>query len=656
MHIVSSGGVAEALQPSLFMPLLTRLPKQRVKAQVVALSPGCVRSAMLRQNGVPVHDIAFSRRRFSASALKELNEAVHAFRPDVLQAWGHTAQFMSETIRKRCDWNPHVVWSVADTQPLPKSAGMLDRQKLKLAAKAAAKADRVVYTSEAAAAHHRRAGFPEAGYVCISPGVDAARFKPDAATRRKLREQLHVPQDAFVIGMVAPFQPEYDHGTLLKAIGELIKVHPSLYVLLAGHGVQRGNAALMAMVGGGTLGTRTQPLGEWSDLSAFFNACDLVCSSALSDVSRMTLAMAMLCGIPCVATGMGAQGEMIGQFGVAIEPGSPSAFMRGITKVLQMTPEKRAHMAQGARKHALQNFVYVRSLQKYLQLYGDLVGREALAEAIPTPVVDTSEPIAPPPKPEQAPPPKDHAAVVAEMADPDSLETKAESAAPEALPQWRIEQERRRAEQDARWEATRPTSDGDVLQIFEMELAKPSTPSVSIMDERARGVADEFEELLPVEAITLALADEKPEAKPEPKPGVNQGAAKAAAESSAKPDAQEISSLEITQPVADLTLESAPPARARDVQAVAAPESADQKSPVAATANAASEPQPESSLDTTAEAELVDSLLSNATASAESSQTTASNEANVNAMPEPEQQSLFDLELLPEPEKKAVSG
>jgi glycosyltransferase involved in cell wall biosynthesis len=628
------------MQPSLFMPLLTRLPKQRVKAQVVSLSPGCVRAAMLRQSGVPVHDVALSRQRFSAGAFKELIVAVQAFRPDVIQAWGHTAQIVALSVRKRCDWHPHVICSVAETVPLPKSAGMLDRHKLKLAAKAAVRADRVVYTSEAAAAHHRRAGFPDGGHECIGPGVDAARFKPDLAARRKLREQLHVPHEAFVIGMVAPFQPEYDHATLLKAIGELMKANPNLYVLLAGHGVQRGNAPLIAMLGSGTLSTRTQLLGEWSDLTSLFNACDLVCSSALSDVSRMTLAMAMLCGVPCVATGMGAQGELIGQHGVAIEPGSPSAFIRGITKVLQMTPEKRAQLAQGARKHALQNYVYVRSLQKYLQLYGELVGREALAATIAAPAADVSEPIAPPPKPQPVPR-KEHAAVVAELADPDSLETKVAPAQPESLPQWRLEQERARAEQDARWSASRSTSDGDVLQIFEMELAKPSAPSASSMNERARGVIEDFEELLPVEALTVAVAESKEEPKAVRQPELM-------AEPSSAPKAE--------LPTAANSAE-APLAKSE-----AAPDPAIRHAlgPIAAalekmeTDLASGEPQTldtaiEATLEITAEAPVIDALLSVAEPAANTAEA-----ANVAAASEPEQRSLFDLELMPE-KKEAVS-
>ena len=88
----------------------------------------------------------------------------------------------------------------------------------------------------------------------------------DAAMRRKVREQLQIPPKAFVIGMLAPFQPEYDHATLLKAAGDLIKTNPDLTILLAGHGVQKGNAPLMALVGGGALGARTHLLGEWSDV------------------------------------------------------------------------------------------------------------------------------------------------------------------------------------------------------------------------------------------------------------------------------------------------------------------------------------------------------------------------------------------------------
>jgi glycosyltransferase involved in cell wall biosynthesis len=504
LHVVSSAAVAASLQQSLLMPVLTRLPKQRVKTQVICLAPNAVPSAVLRQSGVPVHDVALSRKRFSFGSFGELVKAAQGFRPDVIHAWGYTAQICANVLRKRLDRKIKVVWTVATTTPLPRGAGMIDRQKVKYAAKAAATADRIVYASESGSAQHRRAGFPDDEYLTIPPGIDATRFKPDPAARQKIREQLHLSPESFVIGMVAPFQPEFDHATFLKAVGELIKTNPHICVVLAGHGVQKGNAPLMALVGGGTLGTRVQLLGEWSDLASLFNACDVVCSSALNDGARMSLVAAMLCGVPCVATGMGAQGEVIGHHGVAIESGSAAAFVKGIQRVLQLTPQKRAAMAQGARKHALTNYVSVKSLQRYLQLYYDLIGRQSLvSQEMPTPEIDASVPV---PAKVGATTEKKKPVTIAELSDPDSLEAKVAEASTE-LPKWRVEQEQERArrEQDLSAKIAATQSSGDVLQVFEIEMAKPKNDK-SAFDERARGVADESEELLSMEAIAAPKA------------------------------------------------------------------------------------------------------------------------------------------------------
>lgn len=565
LHIVSAGGVASSLQQSLFMPLLTRLPRPRVKSQVACLSPGAVPAAVLRQNGVPVYDLALSRKRFSPRAVAELVEATRQFRPDVIQAWGHTAQLIATYVRGRCDWKPRLVWAVADTAPLAKNAGLIDRQKLKYAAKFAARADRIVYASEAAASQHRRVGFPDGEHVTITPGVDATRFKPDFEARRKLREQLSLSGEAFVIGMAAPFQPEYDHSTLIKAVGELIKTNPNIAVVLAGHGVQKGNAPLMALVGGGALSTRVHLLGEWSDISALYNACDVVCSSALNDQSRMNIVMAMLCGVPCVATGMGAQGEVIGQHGVAIEPGSPAAFVKGINRVMQLTPEKRTHMAQGARKHALANYVYVRSLQKYLQLYYDLIGRQSLVtQELPTPEIDATLTVPPALPTEAQLSASKRKPTVVDLSDPDSLESKVSERAPDDLPKWRLEQEQERSKREAEVAAkvAETQTSGDVLQVFESEIAKPTTATP--MTERARGVADDSEELLSPELLA-AEAPPPPRASTGPSGAKKSAAAPAATApqvDAAKQAALKAARMAALQPIAKTNVAVTKPAPA----------------------------------------------------------------------------------------------
>lgn len=504
------------MQQSLFMPLLTRMPKQRVKAQVVALAPGFAAGPVLRQLGTPVHDLALSRQRFSWNAVRSLLDISHLFRPDVLQAWGHSAQLAALLLRARCDWRPKVLWSIADTTALAKDAALLERYKLKLVARLSARPDRIVYTSEAAAAQHRRIGYPDGGHQVIEPGIDSMRFKPDLAARRKVREELELGSDAFVVGMVAPFQAEHDHASLLRGVGELIKTEPKLHLLLAGHGVQKGNGPLMALVGGGALGTRTRLLGDWSDLNAFYNACDVACSSSQSDQLRMTLVMAMSCGVPCVATGMGAQGEVIGRFGVAVEPGSPAAFVRGITRVMRLPPERRSYMVKNARKHAMSHFAQVHLLQKYQQLYLELLGQQAPAfDSMPAPESDMAIP--------------EHTEVYAPKVKP--LPTVADSGGAHSLeeqvPAAKIDYRRRPVEPAPRAVAAlsgverpgkdlcgddlagaAPSADGDVLDNFEADLANRAVAQNSSTMDRARGVAEDVGDLLaPEDLVSQDIPD-----------------------------------------------------------------------------------------------------------------------------------------------------
>ena len=138
-----------------------------------------------------VRSRAVAQKFFSARASGSCCRRLGISGPDVIQAWGHTAQvIIVNASRSRCDWKPRLVWSVAETMPLAKNAGMIDRQKLKYAAKVSSRADRIVYTSECRRLSTSTRRLPRRRSAMIPPGVDATRFKPDFEARRKLREQL----------------------------------------------------------------------------------------------------------------------------------------------------------------------------------------------------------------------------------------------------------------------------------------------------------------------------------------------------------------------------------------------------------------------------------------------------------------------------------
>ncbi|HYM36538.1 MAG TPA: glycosyltransferase [Steroidobacteraceae bacterium] len=402
MHLV--GADNSAAPNPLLLPLLTRGARQRIENEVVHFSVGDTQFGVVRQSGIPVHELQLSSKRFSLFAVPELRSVIDEFKPDVLHAWGATAQLIAGRFASSGKKNAPQVWGVARTTPLAPDAGFMDKQVFGWTDAKVPK--QIVYASAVAAANYRRAGWPQENGVIIAGGIDAERFKPDQAARERVRKQLELPKEAVVIGMHAPFSPEFDHTTLLKAVGELIRTNTNLYLVLSGRAMQKGNAVLSSAIGGGTLGTRTRLIGEWSDLAALFNACDVVCSSATTDSARLTLAMAMSCGVPSVGTGVGAQGEVLGNFGIAVESGSPSALQRGLSRALDMPFERRAFTLHEARKHIWQNFHMSRSIDKLHELYVQLAPEElqaALSKATGSQAAATLPPdlatFVPPPKP-----------------------------------------------------------------------------------------------------------------------------------------------------------------------------------------------------------------------------------------------------------------
>jgi glycosyltransferase involved in cell wall biosynthesis len=369
LHLVSARTEGNLTVNTMLLPLLMRGDRRTLMHRVVHFVPGHPHANVVRQAGIPVHEIKLSRRRWSALAARELVQVVREYEPDVIHAWGLSALVAAQLLRRVAGPHTRFICSQIHTDVMSPRAGALDRLKLKLALKFAPRFDQIVYPSEASRSRHRRAGFPEENSTVVSPGVDPERFKPSLVARKRVREKLGLAANAFVICMQAPFQPEFDHITFFKAAGDIIRTNPHAQILLAGKGVQKGNAPLMALVGGGALATRVRLLGEWTDLPGLFSACDVVVSSALTDEQRMTLAMAMLCGVPCVATGVAAQGEVVGRFGINAEAGSEVSLARGVARVMEMPAEHRVFMARNARDNTLEHFNQTRSVWRYQMVY-----------------------------------------------------------------------------------------------------------------------------------------------------------------------------------------------------------------------------------------------------------------------------------------------
>jgi glycosyltransferase involved in cell wall biosynthesis len=386
LHLVSRESQTSHAERSPLRALLTDIPRTLVRPEVIRFVQEDVQSLALRLTGVPVHELALSRRGFSPFALSEMSRLIQQAQPDIIHAWDHSAQLASMIVH---DSTARVVWSMSTTQP--PQQGLFGHLRLQALLKFAPNADAIVYGSAAAATAHQDAGFPlERGRI-VAPGVHPELYKPDFAMRRTVRGQLGIPARAFVIGMYAPFAAHIDHAALLAAANQLMHLHPEVHLVLGGVGVNWSNERLAELLRHAGLDTQRAHLpGDGTDRAALFAMCDVACLCSTEDGGRLDLAAAMLCGVPCIATAIGAQRELLGEFGIGVAPGSVRALVDAVTSMLQMPPDERARMAQRARQHALRHYTVHRTVSRYRRLYFKLCPQaagEAQSPVKPLPAV-----------------------------------------------------------------------------------------------------------------------------------------------------------------------------------------------------------------------------------------------------------------------------
>ncbi|PYP78199.1 MAG: hypothetical protein DMD35_12125 [Gemmatimonadetes bacterium] len=195
-------------------------------------------------------------------------------------------------------------------------------------------------------------GIPASRIVTIPNFLDPEAFEPITADdRRRMLDEIGVPEDAFVVGIVARLSPVKDHGTLLRAIASLRGQIPALHCVLVGDGPERSALrALADTLGIGELvhfaGERTQP----PNLHGLFDV-SVLCST--TEAFPNSVLEAMAAARPVVATDVGGTPDAVheGTTGLLVRPGDPSRLAGAILR-LYNEPALRTKLGNAGRAAA----------------------------------------------------------------------------------------------------------------------------------------------------------------------------------------------------------------------------------------------------------------------------------------------------------------
>ncbi|MBI4811730.1 MAG: glycosyltransferase family 4 protein, partial [Ignavibacteriales bacterium] len=175
----------------------------------------------------------------------------------------------------------------------------------------------------------------------IYNGVDTNRFTFPCKDfdSKQFREELQIPEDAFVILQIAAFRKEKKHEDSIKAL-KLIHNNYNLkpYLLFIGGGNPDIENRIKKFTEKYKLADYVRFCGKHEDVRPFYWISNIFTLSSVSVETFSIAALeAMACGLPCVLTDIGGANEMIlnGTNGYLVPPNEPSTLADTWIRVLK---------------------------------------------------------------------------------------------------------------------------------------------------------------------------------------------------------------------------------------------------------------------------------------------------------------------------------
>lgn len=148
----------------------------------------------------------------------------------------------------------------------------------------------------------KRYGFKPGAYhkVC-GVGVDETLFIAQTPeNRQQSRQELGIPQQAFVLVFAAEYSKRKNQQMLLKTVSLLKERIPQVLLLMPGEGVLRGEYEEMIRDLG--IGANVWLMGYRSDMESLLLAADVAVTSSIQEGLPINIVEAMVVSLPVVAT------------------------------------------------------------------------------------------------------------------------------------------------------------------------------------------------------------------------------------------------------------------------------------------------------------------------------------------------------------------
>lgn len=230
--------------------------------------------------------------------------------------------------------------------------------------------DAVVATS------NKTAAYLEAPSTVIMHGIDLDDYAP-ATDRPALRAKLGLPTDGILIGCYGRIRRSKGTDVFATAMAEVNKRFPA-HALIMGRAVPKDREFLQSIKDGVEEAGQTGhfhflPEVPVEDMADWYRVLDLYVAPQRWEGFGLTPIEAMACGVPVVATRVGAFEQIVTpETGALVDIDDPEALMNAICAAFE-PPAPVKDWATNARPHVAEHFSIKREADQLTALYRDLL-------------------------------------------------------------------------------------------------------------------------------------------------------------------------------------------------------------------------------------------------------------------------------------------
>ena len=211
-------------------------------------------------------------------------------------------------------------------------------------------------------------GVPASKITKIASGVDHRQFAPGVS-----RAEASLPPRPRVM-FTGRLHPQKNLDVLIDAWPEVASA-TGASLILVGDGPERERLAAKAKSVG--IDRFVHFHGVTEDPADMLKAADLFVLPSLAEGMSNSLLEAMATALPCVASNIGGNQDLLGpaDAGVLIAGSSPTVWARALINLIN-DPDRRARLGENARKRIDDVYALERVVDRYVDLYRRLLSRK----------------------------------------------------------------------------------------------------------------------------------------------------------------------------------------------------------------------------------------------------------------------------------------